>query len=59
MSHEPKSLTAADTISGTRHEHCFHATRGALLIVLKDGYEHQTCCRCPETRTIHAGHANT
>ena len=39
-------------------EHHWHVTEGALMIVLKDGHVHQTCCRCPATRTIHRDHAS-
>lgn len=39
------------------HEHCYHATTSPLMIVLKEGYIHQTCCKCPATRMVHRGHA--
>lgn len=40
-----------------QHSHCWHATRNATMIVLKDGYVHQTGCKCPETRSVHQDHA--
>lgn len=53
---EAKSLkTAKDP--GPTHSHCWHATRGPVMQVMKDGYMHQTCCRCPASRTVHRDHA--
>lgn len=40
------------------HEHCWHVTKGPLMIALPDGHVHQTCCRCPQTRHVHADHLN-
>lgn len=38
------------------HQHCWHAHRGPLWMVLKDGQVVQVCCKCDKHRTIHADH---
>jgi hypothetical protein len=40
------------------HEHCWHAYRGALHMVIPDGHTVQKCCKCEATRTIHMDHAH-
>lgn len=42
-----------------RHEHCWHAFRGPLLMVVPDGHIVQKCCSCKATRTIHVDHIGT
>ena len=37
--------------------HCWHAKRGPIWMVLKDGHIVQQCCHCTTTRTVHADHA--
>lgn len=39
-------------------DHCWHAKRGAIWMVVKDGHVIQECCRCPATRSVHADHAH-
>jgi hypothetical protein len=38
--------------------HCYHNTSGPIMIALKDGHVHQTCCMCPATRAVHWDHAH-
>ncbi len=40
------------------HEHCFHALRGPIFMVVPDGHIVQKCCKCEATRVIHADHAH-
>lgn len=37
-------------------DHCWHVTRRPMLIIIKDGFVHQTCCKCSATRSLHADH---
>lgn len=39
------------------HEHCYHAYRGPMMMVIPDGHIVQKCCKCSSTRTVHADHA--
>lgn len=41
----------------TQHEHCWHALRGPIWMVVPDGHTVQKCCGCNATRTIHVDHA--
>ncbi len=38
------------------HVHCFHAYRGALLMVIPDGQAVEKCCKCEATRLTHIDH---
>ena len=38
------------------HTHCWHAHRGPIMMVLKDGHILQKCCHCEETRQVHRDH---
>ena len=38
------------------HEHCYHALRGPIWMVVPDGHIVQKCCKCENRRTIHADH---
>lgn len=38
------------------HEHCFHAYRGAIHMVVPDGHVLEKCCKCETTRMIHVDH---
>lgn len=38
-------------------DHYWHANRGAMMVCLPDGFIVQRCCKCHETRSIHADHA--
>jgi hypothetical protein len=40
------------------HEHCYHAYRGAIHMVIPDGHVLEKCCKCSETRLIHVDHAH-
>lgn len=40
-----------------KHEHCFHAYRGVLHMVVPDGHVVLKCCKCPEMKTEHREHA--
>lgn len=40
-----------------RHEHCWHAFRGPIWMVIPDGHMVQKCCQCEATRTVHVEHA--
>lgn len=39
------------------HEHCFHLFRGVFHMVLPDGHVLEKCCKCQQTRVIHAEHS--
>lgn len=39
-----------------RHEHCFHLFRGPIWMVMPDGYVLEKCCKCEQTRLVHAEH---
>lgn len=39
------------------HEHCWHAFRGPIWMVIPDGHILQKCCGCDAKRTIHIDHA--
>ena len=41
----------------TKHEHCWHAHRGPVMMVIKDGHTVQQCCKCQATRQVHLDHA--
>lgn len=45
-------LTEASEI----HKHCYHPFGGVLSMVIPDGHVVQKCCKCPNTRTVHASH---
>jgi hypothetical protein len=38
--------------------HCWHVQEGPSMIVLRDGFILQECCKCHEHRTVHKAHAN-
>lgn len=38
-------------------QHCYHTKRGPIMMVIADGHIVEECCRCHQTRTIHADHA--
>lgn len=38
------------------HEHCFHAYRGAIHMVIPDGHVLEKCCKCETTRMVHIDH---
>lgn len=42
--------------AASEHEHCWHAFRGPLMMVVPDGHVVETCCKCHKMRTIHADH---
>ena len=38
-------------------QHCWHRMRRPFMAVLKDGHVAQECCKCGDTRQVHADHA--
>lgn len=38
------------------HEHCWHAHRGPIWMVIPNGHTVQQCCKCQATRTVHVDH---
>ena len=43
----------------TPHQHCYHALRGIIAMVIPNGHTVQKCCKCEAIRTIHIDHANS
>ncbi len=41
------------------HKHCWHAKRGGVWMVIKDGHTVQECCKCSAIRQVHRDHAFT
>ncbi len=42
------------------HKHCWHPTRGGVLMLVKDGHTvQQECCKCSALRQIHRDHVYT
>lgn len=39
-------------------DHCWHAKRGPIMMVIPDGHIVQECCKCHRTQTVHADHAH-
>jgi len=39
------------------HQHCWHAHRGPIWMVVPNGHILQDCCKCHATRLIHVDHA--
>lgn len=42
--------------SGTNH--CWHARRAPIMMVIKDGHVVQQCCKCRAIRQVHIEHMN-
>lgn len=40
----------------SNHEHCWHAHRGPIWMVIPPGMTLQECCECHATRMIHIDH---
>jgi hypothetical protein len=41
---------------GANHDHCWHAYRGPIWMVIPDGHVLEKCCKCETTRLIHIDH---
>lgn len=55
--HGTRTMFPSDS-SAKDHPHCWHVTLGPIYVALKDGYVHQTCCKCPATRVTHMAHVH-
>lgn len=40
----------------TECNHCYHAHRGPIWMVIPNGHVVEECCKCHSTRTVHVEH---